>query len=406
MNATYLRAMMGSLAAFILTSCSKAPEPAAPPAPPVVLVTTATQDNVPIFSEAIATMDGYVNAQIHSQVSGYLIKQAYQEGSTVKQGDLLFLIDPKPFQADLDKAKADLANKQAIFLASKQDLARYSALVKSGAVSQQEYQNQVQNNLAAQANVDAAQASVTTAEINLGYTRITSPIDGVAGRAIPGVGDLISPSTTLTTISTVDPIQAEFSLPEQFFMNNAERIAKITAMPIAERPESLQLVLPDGSTYPYKGRFYYLNRQIQTSTGAMTAYGLFPNPAGLLRPGQYAKVRGITQQIDNAVLIPQICVNQVQGSNQVFVVKPDNTIEVRSVTLGDQAGPLWIVNSGLQPGERVVAEGIQKCQPGLTVDPQPYQLPADALPQEPSAEPPASPSTNAAPAQAPAPTGT
>jgi RND family efflux transporter MFP subunit len=360
----------------LLAGCGKQP-PTAAPEPPIVLVTEATQADVPIFNEAIATLDGSTNTQIHSQVSGYLIKQGYIEGSVVKPGDLLFQIDPKPFQADLDKATAALANKQAQLLATKQVLDRYMALVKSGAVSQQEYQNQVQSNLSAQADVDSAQASVATAQINLGYTKITSPIIGVAGRAIPGVGDLISASMTLTTVSTVNPIQADFTLPEQFYLNNAERIAKAAAVPLQDRPENIELILADGSTYGAKGRFYYVNRQIQTATGAITAYALFPNPDRILRPGQYAKVRAITRQISDAVLIPQRAVTELQGTDQVWVVKDDNTVEVRNVTLGDRAGPLFIVTAGIKAGERVVAEGVQKCRDGAKVTPQPYVPPAD-----------------------------
>jgi membrane fusion protein (multidrug efflux system) len=380
MNGIYLRSGIFTFtAAMLLAGCGKQ-EVAAPPAPPEVLVTEATQADVPIFSEAIATLDGSTNTQIHAQVSGYLLQQAYQEGSVVKPGDLLFVIDPKPFQADLDKAMASLANAQAQQLRTKQDLDRYAALVKSGAVSQQEYQTQVQNNLSAQADVDSAQASVTTAQINLGYTKITSPINGVAGRAIPGVGDLISPSVTLTTVSTVDPIQAEFTLPEQFYLDNADRLAKVSSVPLQDRPESIELVLADGTSYPRKGKFSYVNRQIQTSTGAITAYALFPNPDRVLRPGQYAKVRAITQQITGAVLIPQRCVNELQGTDQVYVVNPDNTVEVRNVTTGDIAGSYWIITSGLVAGERVIVEGIQKVQDGTLVTPQPYVAPASEQP--------------------------
>jgi RND family efflux transporter MFP subunit len=376
--------------AILPAGCGKKEE-VPPPAPPVVLVTEAVQADVPIFSEAIATLNGSTNTQIHSQVSGYLLQQAYQEGSVVKAGDLLFQIDPKPFQADLDKAEATLANKQAQFQRTKQDLDRYTALVKSGAVSQQEYQSEVQNNLSAQADVNAAQASVVTAKINLGYTKITSPIPGVAGTAIPGVGDLISPSMTLTTVSTVDPIQAEFTFPEQFYLDNAERIAKVSAVPLQDRPEGIELILADGTPYPKKGRFYYVNRQIQTSTGAITAYALFPNPDRVLRPGQYAKVRGVTQRINDAVLVPQRCVTQLQGTNQVMVVRPDNTVEVRNVTTGDLAGPLWIITSGLKPGESVIVEGIQKVQEGTLVTPEPYVAPAQDQP--PTNAPAAAPSS-------------
>ena len=284
MKLIYPKIVASVIALNFLASCSKPPE-ATPAAPPEVLVMEAAEADVPIFTEAIATLDGSTNTQIHSQVSGYLLKQGYQDGAVVKPGDLLFQIDPKPFQADLDKAKAVLANAQAQELRTKQDLDRYTALVKSGAVSQQEFQTQVQNNLSAQADVNSAQAGVTTAQINLGYTTITAPIEGVAGRAIPGIGDLISPSTTLTTVSTVNPIQADFTLPEQFYLDHADRIATVSEMPMADRPDSMEMILADGTPYPLKGKFSYINRQIQTSTGAITAYALFPNPDRTAAPG-------------------------------------------------------------------------------------------------------------------------
>ncbi|MCE0523124.1 MAG: efflux RND transporter periplasmic adaptor subunit [Methylacidiphilales bacterium] len=365
-----------AVTALLLAGCSK-PAAVAPAAPPEVLVMDAEEADVPIFTESIGTLDGYVNTQIHAQVTGYLLQQAYQEGAVVKTGDLLFQIDPKPFQADLDKAVATLANEQAQYKRTKQDLDRYAILVKSGAVSQQEYQSEVQNNLSAQANVNAAQASVVTAQINLGYTKITSPITGVAGKANPGVGDLINPNMTLTTVSTIDPIQADFTLPEQFYLNYADRIAKVSEVPLEDRPKSIELILADGTVYSRRGWFYYVNRQIQTSTGAITAYALFPNPDRVLRPGQYIRVRGITQHINGAVLIPQRCVTQLQGINQVMVVKPDNTVEVRNVTLGDLVGSDWIITAGLKSGERVVVEGIQKCVEGAPVTPKPYVEPQD-----------------------------
>lgn len=372
MKSTYLpSALILVTASFFLAGCGKK-EAAAPPAPPVVLVTEAATEDIPIFGEAIATLDGSTNSQIHSQVSGYLIQQPYKEGTQVKQGDLLFQIDPKPFQADLDKANADLANKQAQLKRTQDDLARYAALVKSGAVSQQEYQNQVQTVQSAQANVDAAQANVTTAQINLGYTKVTAPITGIAGKAMAQIGDLISPTTQLTTISALDPIQADFSVTEQYYLDNAEKLAKVNAIPLADRPESIELILADGTPYPRKGRFYYVNRQIQTSTGAIMVYALFPNPDNILRPGQYAKVRGVTQRINGAVVVPQRAVMELQGTNQVVIIKPDNTAEIRNVVVGDRVGSLWIITSGVKTGERVVVEGLQKCQSGSPVTPQPY----------------------------------
>jgi len=392
------------LAVLFLPGCGPKQETEAPP-PPVVLFTPATSADVPITSEAIATMDGSTNTQIHSQVTGYLVKQAYSEGSVVKPGDLLFEIDPKPFQTDLDKAQASLVNAQAQQKRTQQDLDRYATLVKSGAVSQQEYQTQLQNNISAQANVESAQASVATAQINLGYTKITSPIEGVAGHANVYVGDLISPDKLMTTVSTVNPIQADFTIPEQFFLNHADQIARIASVPLEDRPENIQLILADGSIYPSRGRFYYVNRQVQTSTGAIQAYALFPNPERILRPGQYAKVRAVTRKIDNAVLIPQRAVSQLLNLNQVFVVKPDNTVEVRNVTLGDTAGPNWIITGGLKEGEHVVVEGIQKCQEGLLVTPQPWQAPpGEDLPPTnlpPVLPPPTPPASANAPAAQP-----
>lgn len=379
MNANCMgRLFLILVATLVLTHCGPK-ESAVPPGPPVVLVAEAKAEDVPIFSEAIATLDGSTNAQIHSQVSGYLIKQDYKEGSNVAQGTLLFEIDPKPFQADLDKAKATLDSKQAQLVKTKQDMDRYAALVKSGAVSQQEYQNEVQTYQSAQGDVDAAQANVTLAQINLGYTKITAPVSGIVGRAVAQIGDLISPSTQLTTISTVDPIKAGFTVSEQFYLDHSEQIAKASNVPLQDRPTNIELLMADGTPYPKKGRFDYVDRQIQVSTGAIMVYALFPNPDNILRPGQYAKVRGVTQRINGAVLIPQRAVNELQGIDQVVVIKPDNTAEIRNVIVGDRVGSMWIITSGISPGERVVVEGIQKCVPGSPVTPQPY-VPEDTTP--------------------------
>jgi membrane fusion protein (multidrug efflux system) len=367
-------------AASFLTACGPRQE-TAPHAPPVVLVAEAIPADAPIFSEAVATLEGSTNTRIQSQVSGYLIKQAYLEGSVVKQGDLLFRIDPKPFLADLEQAQANLTARQAQLLRTKQELDRDAALVKSGAVSPPSYQIDLRNNLSAQADVDSAQASVATAKIKLGHTQIVSPVTGVAGRAIPGLGDLITAGITLTTVATVDPIVAEFTLPGPFYLNNTDAFAKASAVPLEDRPESIELILADGTTYPRRGKFYYVNHPVQTPAGAITAYALFPNPDRVLRPGQFAKVRGITRQITDAVLVPRHAVSALPGIDQVIVVGPDNKVEVRTVTTGDRSGDLWIVTSGLKVGERVVVEGAQKCRPGLEVDPQPYAAPPADLPK-------------------------
>jgi membrane fusion protein (multidrug efflux system) len=331
------------LTTLALAGCGKQEQAHAPPPPPptstttpppVVLVTEATEANVPDLGETIATLEGSTSTPIRAQVTGYLIKQDYSEGAVVKPGDLLFQIDPRPFQAALDKASADLAT--------------------------------------AQGNLAAAQAAVAEAQANLAHTRITSPVEGIAGKAQPGVGDLISPGTELTTVSTVDPILAGFNVTEPFYLNHAGLIAKMSALPLADRPDNIELVLDGGTVYPIKGKFSYcVVTSAGTSARSIGIYALFPNPDHVLRPGQYARVRVEWQDI-GAVSIPQRAVNQMQSLNQVDVIKPDNTVEVRNVTLGDRDGSNLIVTDGLKPGERVVVEGIQKCQAGATVKPQPW----------------------------------
>jgi multidrug efflux pump subunit AcrA (membrane-fusion protein) len=314
-------AVLTFTAALSLAGCGRR-EAAAPSAPPVVLVTEATEADAPVFTEAIATLDGSAHTPIHSQVSGYLIRQAYREGSAVKPGDLLFEIDPRPFHPDSNQAKDD---------------------------------------------AEAAKLPTAKNGANAGLVRVTSPEAGIAGRALPGEGDWIARGMTLTTVSTVDPMAAAFAVTGKFYLDHPEQLAAT----------SFELVRSDGTPYPQKGKFDHLERPAPTSTGAITAYALFPNPDRALRPGQYAKVRGVTRRIGGAVLIPQRSVTQAQGIDQVRVVKPDNTVEVRNVTTGGLAGSLWIITSGLKPGERVVVEGTRKCQPGATVTPEPYAAPAE-----------------------------
>jgi membrane fusion protein (multidrug efflux system) len=359
-----------------------------------VLVTKVVKEDVPIFAEAIATLNGSTNTQINAQVSGYLIKQAYIEGQYVKKGDLLFQIDPKPFQAALAQAQANLVTAQAQLKKSQEDLTRYKALVQSGAVSQQEYQNEVQVVNGAQGNVDASAAAVTTAQINLGYATINAPIDGIAGKANPNVGDLIQPNTVMTTMSTVDPIQVQFTVSESFYMQNQARINQISDMPMANRPYGLQMIMPNGSVYPHKGQFYYLDRQVNNNTGTFNVYALFPNPERILRPGQFVRVRGVAEQINGAIVIPQRAIAELQGLNQVYVVQDDNTINVVNVQVGDTHGSLQVITSGLTEGQTIVVEGIQKCQQGTKVDPKPWQEPkaADIAPN--TNAPPTAPATN------------
>jgi len=390
----------------------------APPAtPPEVEVVTVEQKDVPIYSEWIGTLDGTVNADIKAQVTGYLLTKDYTEGSFVKKGQLLFEIDPRPFQASVDQANGELAKAQgqlgqaeaqlqqtqaslaqaeANQAKTQLDADRYTQLIQTGVVSRQEYDNAVQVNRAAIANVNAAEAGVNTAragieaarsqikaaeaavrtaDLNLGFTRIVAPIDGIAGVATVQVGNLVNPqnptSPPLTTVSTVDPIKVNFTLGEQEYLNYSRRSPIQSKWGAGDSSLELELVLADGTTYPQKGRFFVANRQVDEKTGAILIAGLFPNPGNTLRPGQYAKVRAVTSTKNGALLVPQRAVTELQGSYRVAVVGADNKVSIRTVQVGDRVDALWVIEEGLQPGERVVAEGTQKVRPDAVVNPRP-----------------------------------
>jgi membrane fusion protein (multidrug efflux system) len=360
----------------------------AQPAPvPNVEVVGVEEKDVPIYHEWIGTLDGLVNADVRAQVTGYLLKQAYQEGGFVKEGQLLFQIDPRPFQAALDQAQgqlaqatAMLANAQAVQGRTKLDVERYTPLAEEQAASQQDLDNAVQNNLAAIASVETAraqiqtdQAAVETAKINLGFTRLVAPIDGIAGQAQLQVGALVAPSSgAITTVSTVDPIKVYFEVPESRYLEWRSRFPTETRVEAANKALRLQLILADGTTYPHGGTFYFADRQVDVGTGAIRIAGLFPNPDNVLRPGGYARVRIVISMQHNALLVPQRAVSELQGSYQIAVVDPGNKVEIRTVTVGDRTASEWIITQGLNPGERVVAEGIQKVRQGAQVNPKPF----------------------------------
>src|SRR5215510_13837516 len=395
---------------------------AAPPPPPVVKVEAVMQKDVPITTEWVGTLVGYINAQIRARVSGHLISQNYREGSLVKTGDLLFQVDPRPFQTAVDQAEARLALAESQLSQAKAqvtasraqveqaeakvvqdeaqvkraeatqrqtelDVARYTPLAQRGSVSQQELDNAVQSNLAniatvaasraavqnsqatvsqsraaleksiadvktQEASIAAARAALAEAKLNLGYTRVLAPINGVAGFRGANIGDYVGPNDAnpLTTVSQVDPIYAEFPVSEQRALTVLRRWQ---ADPSAPRSIDLELILADGSTYPAKGRAAALDRQVDVQTGTVLARGVFPNPGSVLRPGQYAKVRAVDIR-KNALLIPQRAINDVQGIHQVAVVKPDDTVDLRAVKTDERVGSLWIVTQGLKAGERVV----------------------------------------------------
>lgn len=357
-----------------VTGCKK--KPAAAPSTPVVQVVTVTPKDVPIYVEWIGTLEGYVNADIRAQVTGYLLTQNYAEGSEVKKGELMFQIDPRPFQAVLDQAKGMLAQAEARFVETELDVKRYEPLAKVDAISQQAYTSAVQSNVVAQAAIKTAQAAVETAQVNLDFTKITSPIDGLAGVAQAQIGNLVGPNTSnlLTTVSTIDPIKVYFPVSEQAFLDYRRRLANAVERAAHEKELELQLILTDGSVYPLPGRFFFVNRQVDVNTGTIQVVGLFPNPTYTLRPGQYALVRAQTQIRKSALVVPQRAVSELQTSYQVATVDQENKAHIIIVTVGDKVGSDWIIEKGLKPGDRVVVEGIQQVKEGLAVKPEPFVL--------------------------------
>src|SRR6266478_5290306 len=351
-------------------------------APPDVMVAQVEQKDVPIYGEWIGTLDGFVNADVRAQVTGYLVRQNYKEGAFVNEGQLLFEIDPRPYKAALDQAEgqlaqatAQLANAQAVQVRTRLDVERYIPLAKEQAASQQDLDNATQNNLAAKATVATAQAQIKTAEaavetakLNMGFTRLTAPISGIAGQAQLQVGALVNPSSTpVTTVSTLDPIRDYFTVSEQDYIELQKQFSS------SDRQRwKLQLILADGTIYPHEGAFYFAGRAVDQNTGAIQLAALFPNPGNVLRPGQYGKVRAVVRTQKGALLVPQAAVSDLQGSYQVNVVGTDDKIAVRSVKVGDRIGAMWIIQDGLKPGERVVAEGQQTLLPGMTVQPKPF----------------------------------
>jgi membrane fusion protein (multidrug efflux system) len=348
------------VAATLLGACGKSSDAAkTPPPPPGVIVTTAIQQDESITKEWIGTTEGDVNAEIRPKVDGYLLRRVYVEGSFVRQGQLLFEIDPRQAQASLRQAEANLAQVDASLSKANRDVARYEPLAAQHAISQQELDNARSSQDAAKASVGALRAAVEQARLNVAWTRVTSPINGIAGIAQAQVGNLVNPQTVLATVSKVDPIRVSFPMSEQEYL----RYENDPAM----RNAQLELVLSDGSVHPHKGRIALSGRDVSVKTGTITVIGLFPNPNNLLRPGQFAKIRAVTAIRRAAVLIPQRAVNELQGVYQVAVVGPDSKAEVRPVKLGERVGANWIVEEGVTPGERVIIEGFSRVKNGQQV---------------------------------------
>jgi membrane fusion protein, multidrug efflux system len=349
-----------------LTACSRKEQAGPPPA--TVVVATVTRRDVPVVKEGVATLDGFINANINAQVQGYLISRNYKEGSVVKKGDLLFQIDPRPFEASLAQAKATLAKDKAMQLKASADQTRAMQLFVQKVLSAQERDAAIAAAESNKANVEADEAAVKTAELNLGYTKITAPLNGIAGIASAQVGDLVSPSTgTLTTVSQLNPIKATVNLGEHGF---TEFLAKHRDPDERDRYLSgleFELILADETVFPEKGNFYAEDRHLDAKTGSIKMEITFPNPGDLLRPGQFGKVRTIVETRKGALVIPQEAVTELQGNQIVMVVDQTNKAGVRPVRMGVRFGALWEVVEGLKTGDKVIVQGMQKTPPGAPV---------------------------------------
>jgi len=347
---------------------------AAPPPPPEVRVAPVVQQDVPVYNEWVTTLDGYVNAEIRPHVSGYLIKQNYKEGSLVRKGQVLFEIDPRPFKAALDRAKGDLAQAQAQLGKSTLDVERDTPLAKARAIAQSQLDNEIQAKLGAQAAVESNNATVEQVELNLEWTKVTSLVDGIAGIAQVQIGNLVGSNSVLTSVSQVDPIKAYFPISEQAYVLAQKQSSAVSSKhTISFFGNSLDLILTDGSTYPRKGKILLADRQVDPNTGTIRIVAAFPNPGNILRPGQYGRVHVETNMKKGALLIPQSAVAQSQGSYQVAVVGADHKVSMRTVKPSETVGTMWVIDSGVKPGEQVVVEGLQRLKEGTLVTSKPAQ---------------------------------
>jgi RND family efflux transporter MFP subunit len=360
-----------ALSLLSITGCKR--RSSAHPAPPVVEVTPVMQRDVPIEGEWVGTLQGYVNAQIEPQVSGYLIRQDYREGALVRKGQVLFEIDPRPFQAALDQAKGQLAEAQAQMANAQINVNRDIPEAKARAIPQSQLDNDTEGLRGSKALVEADQAAVEQASLNLGYTKVLSLIDGIAGVATVQVGNLVSPTTVLTAVSQVNPIKVYFPISEQEYLRMAGGGASGSVDWLTHAAHiPLQLALADGSTYPDRGRIIFADREVDPQTGTIQIVGAFPNAKNLLRPGQYARVRALTEVLKGALLVLQAAVTQLQGMSQVVVVGADNRAEIRTVQVGPTVGSLWVITAGLKPGERVVV-GAENARTGELLKPTAYK---------------------------------
>jgi membrane fusion protein, multidrug efflux system len=357
-----------------LTACEKRPTEAISAGPPEVLVTEVVQKEVPVFRQWVGTVNGVQNAEVRARTEGYLTSIPYQQGGFVKKGEVMFLIDPRPFTASLEQAKGQLEEAKATLLGVQLDAQRAKELFDTKVISEQEYTNKTQLYQTKVAAVAAAQAAFEQAQLNLDYTRIVSPLDGVAGQQQAQIGDLVGTGTNqvLTTVSQIDPIWFYLPISEQSYWEFADRLKEMMAVPEEKRKQNVELTLANGSVYPHKGRFAFLDRQVDPKTGTIQVAVSFPNPELTLRPGQYGIARAEIQTIPNALLIPQKAVSQLQGSNMIAVVNPDGKAEIRAIKVGETYQGLIVVSEGLKAGEKVIVEGFQRVRQGTPVSAKPY----------------------------------
>jgi RND family efflux transporter MFP subunit len=372
---------VAALLILVAVSCSCSRKKTQVPAnAPEVLITTVVPKDVPRILERVATLDGFINANINAQVQGYIVSRDYQEGSLVKKGDLLFQIDPRPFEAALAQAKGTLAKDKATQVKADADEKRALDLFNKKVISDQERDSAIAVAGSGRANIQADEAAVEQAQLNLGYTKIASPIDGVAGFANAQVGDLVSPTSgPLTTISQIDPIKALVTAGEGPFTDFVSRHPDPKERDAYVRSLEFELILGNGTVYPHKGKFYALDRNLDLRTGSIRYQVTFSNPGNNLRPGQFGKVRFVADIKKNALIVPQEAVSELQGSYQVVVVDQENKAHIRPVKMGERIGAMWEVTDGLKPGERVVVQGLQKAREGAQVTVKDWTPPADAL---------------------------
>ncbi len=391
LNRAMLLAYAGALAlsAEFLVGCDKGAGATATGARPAmkVAVVKAEQNDVPLTGEWVGTLDGYVNAQIQPQANGYLIRQDYREGSQVEKDQVLFEIDPRPFEASLQQAQGQLGQAQAQLALAQINVNRDTPLAEAHAIARSQLDNEIQVKAQAEASVRTAEAAVATANLNLGFTKVRSLITGVAGQATTQVGNLVSIQSVLTSVSQLDPIKVYFSISDSEYLALTKRagVGGSDLLHGASRIP-LTLTLSNGEIYPHKGYVAFVDRQLNTQTGAIRIAASFPNPGNILRPGQFGRVKAETQILHGAILIPQIAVTEFQGQEQVYTVAANNTVHVDTVTLGPQYGDSYIVTSGLPPGSNVIIDNLQKLREGAPVSPQPGEFhPSNAAQAPPSA---------------------